>query len=63
MEEIKHGFTTREAWFDAFQVYFTKIIEIDDKTHTLMNTSLSCDEWIEDFKRQSNEIRSAVSEK
>ena len=57
MEEIKHGFTTREAWFDAFQVYFTKIIEIDDKTHTLMNTSLSCDEWIEDFKRQSNEIR------
>ena len=55
MEEIKHGFTTREAWFDAFQVYFTKIIEIDDKTHTLMNTSLSCDEWIEDFKRQSNE--------
>lgn len=57
MEEIKHGFTTREAWFDAFQVYFTKIIEIDDKTHTLMNTSLSCNEWIEDFKRQSNEIR------
>lgn len=57
MEQIKHGFTTREAWFEAFQVYFTKIIEIDDKTHTLMNTSLSCDEWIEDFKRQSNEIR------
>lgn len=57
MEENTHGFTTREAWFDAFQVYFAKIIEIDDKTHTLMNTSLNCEEWIEDFKRQSNEIR------
>lgn len=56
-ETIQHGFTTREAWYDAFQVYFTKIIEIDDKTHQLMNTSLSCDKWIEDFKRQSNEIR------
>lgn len=59
---LQHGFTTREAWFDAFQVYFAKIIEIDDKTHALMNTNLNCEAWIKDFKRQSNEIRALYLE-
>lgn len=54
-----HGFTTREAWDKAFQTYFSRIKDIDQKNHELLMTEKDCDSWIRDFKKQSINIRQA----
>lgn len=57
-----HGFTTRDAWDKAFQKYFSKINEIDQKNHELLMTERDCESWIKDYKKQSKKIRMAYLE-
>lgn len=57
-----HGFISRDAWDKAFQQYFSKINEIDQKNHELLMTNRDCESWIKDYKKQSEKIRMAYLE-
>lgn len=59
---MTHGFTMRDAWDKAFQTYFDKIKDIDQKNHELLMTNQDCENWIRDFKKQSLNIRMAYLE-
>lgn len=56
---IRHGFTTRDEWDQAFQAYFDQIIDIDQRNHKLMVTDQDCEAWIKNFKQQAHTIRNA----
>lgn len=57
-----HGFISRDEWDKAFQKYFSKISEIDQKNHELLMTDRNCESWIKDYKKQSENIRKAYLE-
>lgn len=54
-----HGYTTRDEWDKAFQIYFDKIKELDQQNHELLMTRRDREGWIKDFKKQSATIRNA----
>lgn len=57
-----HGFVSRDEWDKAFQKYFSKINEIDQKNHELLMMGRDCESWIKDYKKQSENIRKAYLE-
>lgn len=59
MENVTHGFCSREEWTQWFADYNLIVSEINDTSYELIVSDLPANEWIAGYRHNSRQIREA----
>lgn len=57
MDQIKHGFTTREEWGNFFTYYNKLVNELNETGYNLIENKLGYEEWIQEFEKKNQQTK------